>query len=179
MKFLNFGVLSLFVIVTFAACASSGSVGTDSSPSTNSIFPVWYQSTGVSSDSTSYSGYATAIAADSLVAIDRAQKQARVNLEKSIAQITEEIRSDLADAGSTNVRNTDFIIILRTAHAQVESAAKLKESISRSTDGYYRGFASVEISRPELREVLEKGFAGHPRYWGEFSSSDGFSNAFE
>ena len=177
MKLFNFGALSIFVIVILGACASSGSAVTESS-SADSIFPSWYAINGFSSDSVSYSGFATAIAADSAVAVERAEKQARINLEKNIALITEEVRTDLVKSGSNNADNTDFIIILRTAHSGVESVASLTQSASRNTEGYYRGFASVEITRAELRSVLEKGFTGHPRYWGEFSSAPGFRVQF-
>lgn len=177
MKLFNFGVLSVLVIVMLGACATSGSAGSDS-VSEGSVYPSWFITSEFSSDSLSYSGFATAIAADSLIAIQRAEKQARVNLEKNIALLTEEIRTDLVESGSTNVDNTDFIIILRTAHAGVEGAASLDQSVAKTTDSYFRGFASVAISRARIRQVLEQGFSGHPRYWGEFSSAPGYALHF-
>ncbi|MFV1884654.1 MAG: hypothetical protein ACMZ7B_09215 [Balneola sp.] len=177
MKLFNFGALSVLIITMLGACAASGPAVSDSS-SVESIFPSWYAMNGFSSDSVSYLGFATAIAADSTVAVERAEKQARINLEKNIALLTEEIRTDLVKSGSNNADNTDFIIILRTAHSGVEAAASSNQTIVRNTEGYYRGFASVEITRAELRNVLEKGFTGHPRYWGEFSSAQGFAVHF-
>ncbi len=179
MKLFKFGALSVIIITAIGACAtSSGSVESVSSAVTNSVFPSWYQTSEFAIDSLSYSGFATAIAADSTIALERAEKQARLNLEKNIALLTEEIRTDMVDAGSTDADNTDFIIILRTAHAALEDAASLDQSLARQTDGYFRGFASVEITRAKIREVLEKGFTGHPRYWGGYSSSEGFAEHF-
>jgi hypothetical protein len=177
MKLFNFGALSVLVIAILGACAASGPAISDST-SAESIFPSWYTIDGFSSDSLIYSGFATAIASDSAVALERAEKQARINLEKNIALLTEEIRTGLVESGSNNADNTDFIIILRTAHSGVETAATLGKSIARNTEGYYRGFASVEITRTQVRNVLEKGFTGHPRYWGEFSSAQGFAVHF-
>lgn len=177
MKLFYFGALSVLVIAMLGACAASDSTVSESS-SVESIFPTWYAANGFSSDSLSYSGFATAIAADSAIALERAEKQARINLEKNIALLTEEIRTDLVKSGSSNADNTDFIIILRTAHSGVEAAATLDQSIARNTVGYYRGFASVEITRAQIRNVLENGFTGHPRYWGEYSSAQGFTVHF-
>lgn len=179
MKLFKFGALSVIIITAIGACASSsGSVESSGTTATDSTFPSWYQSSEFGIDSLSYSGFGTAIAADSSIAIQRAEKQARLNLEKNIALLTEEIRTDMVKAGSTDAGNADFIIILRTAHAALEEAAFLNQSTARATEGYYRGFSSVEITRSQIREVLEKGFTGHPRYWGGYSSSPGFAEHF-
>ncbi len=178
MKLFKFGALSVIIITLTGACASTGSVDSTSAPEANSVFPSWYMASEFSTDSLTYSGFGTAIAADSLIATQRAEKQARLNLEKNIALLTEEIRTDMVKSGSTDAGNADFIIILRTAHAALEEAASLNQSIARATEGYYRGFASVEMTRSQIREVLEEGFTGHPRYWGGYSSSPGFAEHF-
>lgn len=178
MKLFKLGVLSIVILLGMNACATTENTSVESVKESSSIFPTWYQPVESSSDSLGYMGFATAIAADSIKAIERAEIQARIHLEKKIAQLTEEIRTDLEDSGSTNVANADFIIILRTAHSQVQKTAKSAQSMSKKTDGYYRGFSSVGISKNEIRTVLEQGFTGHPRYWGEFSSSPTFSKYF-
>lgn len=178
MKLFKFGALSIIILIVINACSTSENALSEVVPETSSVFPTWYQPAEVVSDSLSYTGFATAIAADSLKAIERADKQARIYLERKIAQLTEDIRTDMKKSGSVNVDNTDFIIILRTAHFGVEEAANSVQSLSRKTEGYYRGFSSVSISRKEINSVLEKGFTGHPRYWGEFSSSPSFSMYF-
>lgn len=180
MKLFKFGALSVIIITTIGACASSsGSVeSADTNTTLNSIFPSWYLTSEFGIDSLSYSGFATAIAADSTIALQRAEKQARLNLEKNIAILAEEIRTDMVKSGSTDADNTDFIIILRTAHAALEETALLNQAIARQSAGYFRGFASVEITRAQIREGLEKGFTGHPRYWEGYSSSEGFTAHF-
>ena len=166
------------MIVVITGCTSTGTTTTSDTVS-NSVFPEWYMSSGVSSDSLSYSGYATAIASDSLLAIERAEEQARAHLESSIAELTEDIRNAMLETGSSNAGQTDFIIILRTAHSKVEGSASLANSSAKSSDGYFRGFAAVKITRSELVSTLEKGFTVHPRYWGDFSSADLFGEYFK
>ncbi len=174
----TYGVLSIIALIIAGACSSSAPTVGTTSTSNNSIFPGWYNQSGFIADSLGYHGYATAVAADSSTAIQRAESQARTNLGKNVGEITEEIRLELERSGSTNVDNTDFIIILRTAHTGVEGESALTRSVAVKTDGYYRGFAKVEISRSQAGTVLEKGFTGHPRYWGEFSSSEGYKSSF-
>ncbi len=178
MNLFKYGSLLALMIVVITGCNSTGTTTTPDTVS-NSIFPDWYVSSGASSDSLSYSGYATAIATDSLLAIERAEEQARAHLETSIAELTEDVRNAMVDAGSSNAGQTDFIIILRTAHSKVEGAASLTNSSAKSSDGYFRGFAAVTITRSELASTLEKGFNGHPRYWGDFSSADLFEEYFK
>ncbi len=177
MKLLKLCALSTFIFLGLNACSSTENVGNEIAER-SSVFPSWYQNAEFSSDSLGYSGFGTAIGADSAKAIERADMQARIYLEKRIAQLTEEVRTDLVQSGSKDAENTDFIIILRTAHSNVVEAANSVQSVSRKTDGYYRGFASVEISKDQLKSVLEQGFKGHPRYWGAFSASPTFVKYF-
>ncbi len=173
----TYGVLSIIALFVASACSSSvPTVGTTTS--SNSLFPGWYNQSGFITDSLGYAGYATAVASDSLTAIQRAESQARISLGKNLGEVTEDIRRELENGGSTSVGNTDFIIILRTAHTGLESASELTRSVAAKTDGYYRGFAKVEISRSEAGATLERGFTGHPRYWGEFSSSEAYKSSF-
>lgn len=179
MKSFRIGLLSIVAFFGVYSCSSTESaIKETATSSTNSIFPSWYQSNEFVSDSLGYSGFATAIASDSLKAIERAEIQARINLGKSIGAITEEIRNDMQDAGSTNVTNSDFIILLRTAHTGVETVATPNHSEAKKIGDSYRAFSSVQISKNKAKTSLEKGFSGHPRYWGELSSSAFFKKYF-
>lgn len=178
MNKITYGVLSIIALFIVASCSSSAPAVGTTTASSNSLYPAWYSQSGFIADSLGYYGYATAVASDSSTAINRAELQARTTLGKNVGEITEDIRLELERGGSTNVDNTDFIIILRTAHTGVESESELTRSAAIKVDGYFRGFAKVEISRSQAGTVLEKGFTGHPRYWGEFSSSEGYKTSF-
>ena len=179
MKLFTYGALSLFIGISIYACSSTGGTASSGGASGSSVFPSWYNTTEYLADSLSYSGFGTGVAEDSLVALQRAEADALANLESYVAELTEEIRNEMVDAGSTDADNTDFIIILRTAHSLVEGEAGLSSSSVRSEGSYYRGFAGVSISKADLVDVLEKGFTGHPRYWGGFSSSPSFLSYFK
>ena len=178
MKILSLVTLSIFLLLGFNACSSSQNAVTETIKKAPSIYPVWYQNAEFSSDTLGFSGYATAIASDSLMAIERANQQAKVHLEKQIGKITEEIRLDIEKSGSTTVNNTDFIIILREAHSEVINASSPLTSIAKKMDGHFRGFSSVRITKSDVKSLLESGFSGHPKYWAEFSGSTAFQDYF-
>lgn len=159
------------------SCASTE--GTISSTSeSNSLFPSWYSNTGFQADSLSFHGFGTAISADSALAVTRAIENARLHLDLEIGKLAEDVRTQLETEGNSNVRNTDFILILRNAHADAVSQADPSNSWVRLDDNTFRAFASVDITKAELVGLLEEGFDGHPRYWASYSGSAFFENTF-
>ena len=174
MKFIKLGIFSILAILYGISCSSSGTV----SEKKDALFPNWYQSSEFFADSSSYFAFGTAIASDSIKAIERAGQQARLHLEKNIGSITEKIREELEESGYEQVGNTDFIIILRTAHSVIGDEATSVQVFSKKMDGHFRGFSSVSISKERAGKVIEKGFTGHSTYWGEFSASEPFQSYF-
>src|SRR5690554_6493173 len=168
--------LLIFVIFVINACSTSETV-TESSDVSG--IPAWYLSSGFEADTLNYSGFATAIASDSLTAISRASAQARATLENHIAQKLENVRSNLEDSGSMDVIKPDFIITLRNAHASLEASSDVVETIAVEFDNYYRGFAKATIQKPALKTLLESGFSDKMEMWKTFSSSDVFSAELE
>ena len=180
MKLFKLCILAVSLTIIGVNCSSTGTATTESvSKAPSSIYPIWYQTSGYLADSTSFHAFGTAISADSATAMEKAEQQARIILESEIAELTEDIRQEMIDEGSTDAANTDFIIILRTAHSLVQDEANVTQSIARVEDGTYRGFSAVRISKPETVSILEKGFTGHPRYWGGFSGATMFKALFE
>lgn len=172
--------LALALLITGIQCSSTSPVTTETpSKAAPSIYPVWYDNSGYVADSLSFHGFGTAVSSDSLTAITKAENQARIILEAEIAEITENIREDMVEGGSNAAKNTDFIIILRTAHSFVQQEAEKGQGIARNSDGTYRGFATVSITKEKVVATLEKGFTGHPKYWGEFSGIDSFKSNFK
>ena len=180
MNFSKIGATLLVVVLLIGAgCSSSSNVAINDIPVAPSLYPDWYNSLGFNSDSLSYSGFGMAISSDSADAQQRAEAQARVSLESKIGELTEEIRKDMVEKGSSDAKNTDFIIILRTAHSNIETDAIIANSTVKNLDGQYRAFAEAEITRATTVATLQKGFTGHPRYWGGFSGSDLFTSFFK
>lgn len=164
----------LSAIIILAACTGAKTV--TQTASTNSIFPSWYQN-GFTSDSLSYSSGATAIASDSLIAIQRAEIAARAALESQLAAKMEEVRKNMESESSYAAR-ADFIMILRNAHARVESSAAIVDRISVKVPNGYRGFAVASITKETLQSLMHNGFSSNPEYWREFSSSSLFQSLF-
>ncbi len=142
--------------ILFLACGGS-SEPLVKSDSGNSSFPGWYSSFGFTSDSTHFYGYGTAVSSDQQTAVSRAEREARAVLESYIAKELEDIRSDLERDGNKEVTEKSFILKLRNAHYQVEESAELVESSSTQKEDVFRGFASVQISKEEVKTLVENG----------------------
>ncbi|HET8866335.1 MAG TPA: hypothetical protein VFM80_11615 [Gracilimonas sp.] len=174
-----FSVVVVFVLMLgISACSTSEEITTKSETSPG-IYPSWYSTSGLASDSLSFRGYATAVSSDSVLAMANAELQARVNLESNIAHKMEAVREALEERGSSLATNTDFIITLRNAHNMVQNVARLENKSAEEEDGYYRGFAQVVISKTDLKSLLESGFSEKDDYWQTFSSSPEFSEEIE
>tara|TARA_Y100001935_G_scaffold255663_1_gene270925 strand:+ start:88497 stop:89033 length:537 start_codon:yes stop_codon:yes gene_type:complete len=169
---------TLIALLTTYACSSTAPVTDAVESPSNSIQPAWYASAESAYDSVAYYGFGTAIASDSSLAIEKAEMQAKIRLEKLVDETSEEIRNDLVDEGSTDADNTDFIIILRKATTLIRTAASTENAVAVKVDGNYRAFAKAGITKTQIRSTLEKGFTGHPRYWGGFSGADSFAANF-
>ncbi len=178
MKTNTFALFVLASIVFISCSATSETISTNSDTSSGALYPAWYNLAEFNQDSTTFYGFATAIASDSLTAIERARAQAKANLETRIGEITETVRTEMVEAGSSAAGNTDFIIILRAAHSKVQNEALLTNSWATFSETHFRAFVSVTITKESVVATLEDGFTGHPRYWGEFSNSAPFAVNF-
>ena len=167
----------ILLFFTLISCTSTGELAESASNSRG--VPAWYQQSGFESDSLNYSGFATAVAADSLLAIERAEEQARANLENHIAQKLEDIRIQLEENGSLKAIDPDFIITLRNSHAAVEDEADISDAAAIFRDGFYRGFAKATIQKSAVISLLESGFEGKSQLWQELSSSEYFASEMQ
>ena len=167
------GVFFSAVIILAIGCSGTETV-TSNPENANTLFPGWYQTSAFVQDSSSFSSGGTAVASDSLVAIVRAETQARILLESHLAQKMEDVRESL---GTDEAAKPDFIITLRNAHAKAEAAAAVINKASKKTEKGYRGFAVVSISRQEFHSLMEQGFSSKSGYWNAFSSSSSYKAA--
>ncbi len=165
--------LAAITLILIAACSSTETVAVKEKV-VASIYPAWYQQSGFYADSSSFAMSATAVASDSVTAIQRAENESRMLLESYISKEMEKVRTTLERAGSKSVNKADFILALRNAHAAVEKEAQAQSQLSTKTEMGYRGFARVDITKAKLDELMKKGFAGKSAYWKEFSSSEAY-----
>jgi len=174
---LRLALLTIFTASFIYSCSSSNSVVESSS--SNEIFPVWYSMSSFQADSNSFSGFGIAIATDSTVAMHRASLEAKKNLDLAIGKISEDIRTQIVSEGNSSAGNTDFILILRNAHADAVEESNLSNHHVINENGKFRAFAEMNISKIELIKQLEVGFKGHPRYWASFSDNSTFQASFK
>jgi len=166
----------LLVLITFSiSCSGAKEVATNNNTNTStSIYPTWYGSYEFSSDSTTFSARATAVADDSEKSILRAEKEARALLESYIAKELEDIRSELERDGSESVKKSEFILLLRNAHSKIEEDATVLNSKAINKEGVFRGFAKVEITKKQLKQLIENGFSSNAAYLRELTTAQSF-----
>jgi hypothetical protein len=136
--------------------------------------PSWYQKTAFQTDSTSFTGYGEAVASDSIMAIENAEVQARVNLESGVSEIVEETRNSLLEGGNETVSKPEFLIMLRNASQTIQDEGSVTNKTAIKKDGYFRGYVTVKVSRSDARNVLNSGFEANPEYWNILSSESVF-----
>ncbi len=161
-------LLAAAFLTIVSACSSTKSTSVSSG---KEMYPAWYASSGFTSDSVSFYGYASAVSSDSIIAMANAELMARSRLESSLAEQIEEVRAELEEDGSSIATNSDFILTLRNAHQKVEGSAKDAQGEAFSKEGYFLGFAKVSISRAELMDLMENGFRGKQSYWNAINST--------
>lgn len=141
-------------------------------------YPSWYQnSRSIQSDDTAYYGYATALAADSAVAAEKAMEQAKAELKTAISNRLESIRNDaVVELGSdSGLDNPRFIIALRKAEDEVTSVAGVKEiEVESNIDSGFRSFSKVYVNKETLIEELDGRFSANANAWNAMKESRAF-----
>ena len=172
MKYISRTLLIGVALLTLA-CSGASELANKSTSVNNTLYPTWYGAYEFYSDSTRFFARATAVSSDSKTAELRAEKEARALLESYIAEQLEDVRKELSRDGSSIVKEFGFILMLRNAHYKIEESAEVSFTESVMKDGIYRGFAKVEISMNEVRELLENGLKSNSGYKNEFMNSAG------
>ncbi|MTI87559.1 MAG: hypothetical protein FH748_06275 [Balneolaceae bacterium] len=174
-------VLGLVLSAVVSSCSSTQKASTAVTEAVNevdSVYPAWYKKAGFLAESTQYTAYHTAIAADSNKAISVAEDYARTKLESSLADKFETVRSQMASNGKSVAQQRDFIILLRNAHQQIVEEAQIQVSEASFDENHYRGFAAARISTSSLLKLMKKGFSQNAFYWKTFRTSRAYRAEF-
>lgn len=161
-------------VLLMVACSGANELSNTNTSESNALYPSWYGAYEFSSDTSGFYARATAVASDADMAKLRAEKEARALLESYIAQELEDVRYELERDGSSLVKEPNFILMLRNAHLKVEEAAILVDIEHFEKDGVFRGFAKVEMSEQNLKELIESGFSSKNSYKEEYLESLAF-----
>lgn len=176
-------MINTFKVLVISAVISIGLIGCSATQETTSpqktesqdlAYPSWYEQVMFQADSTSFIGYGEAVASDSLTAIKNAELQARVNLETGVSEIVEDTRVSILDDGNETVNTPEFLVMLRNASQAIQNEGAIANKISINKDGYFRGYATVRISRSEALTTLRSGFDTNQGYWRILNDSSLF-----
>ncbi|MFP8488411.1 hypothetical protein ACKGJO_04865 [Gracilimonas sp. Q87] len=173
----TFKVLVISTVISFGMIGCSATQETTSPQQTESqdiAYPSWYEQVMFQTDSTSFIGYGEAVALDSVTAIKNAELQARVNLEAGVSEIIEETRESISDKGNETVNTPEFLIMLRNASQAIQKEGTIANKTSLNKDSYFRGYATVRISRSEALTTLRTGFEANQGYWRILNDSSLF-----
>ena len=143
-------------------------------------YPSWYPKQSVVNTDTVMYGYATAIDGDSAVAIKKAVKWAKSQLQSSLSDKLENIRSDAArELGSdSGLDSPSFLLALRKADSAIKYLAETGKTDVKTVEGYnsYRSFAEIMVPKDELIDRIGKRLGGHEKAWNAMKNSMAFKN---
>lgn len=145
-----------------------------------SNYPSWYPQQEFVSEESDFYAYATAIDTDSAASMQKAKEWAVQQLETSISDKLEDIRSEAVteyDTGS-GLDEARFLMALRKAKNAVEPLVKTGNTETKSVEGYksVRGFVEISVPKDQLIERIGKRLGGYEKAWNAMKDSKAFSN---
>lgn len=166
----------IFSIVFFASCSGTANVGQTGS-TVSSKYPAWYpQQSVVTTDSVIYA-YATAIDDDSVGAVTKAVAWAKSELQASLSQTFEGIRTDAASNQSRGKLNDPaFIMALRNAEEVVTEISSIQNTEIRTVEGFesVRSFAEVSVPKDKLIRSMGEQLSEYKKAWNAMKASQAF-----
>ncbi|MEX0661982.1 MAG: hypothetical protein WEA58_05985 [Balneolaceae bacterium] len=122
---MKLSVIALLLVGFIFSCSPTETTTkeseTDTEEPVDESTPAWYNnSVSSEADSVAFTGYALAVAADSVEAHQQSMELATENLKFSIDEFAEEIRVSLTDEGITDYESPGFIINLRNSVRNME-----------------------------------------------------------
>lgn len=144
--------------ITLIHCGSSGTVTEDSgSQEAGAQIPEWFnRQVSSSSDSTSFNGFAHAVAANWMEAEELSKQAAVQNLRFEIDRFAENKRAELTESSDAQAYGSvSFIFSLRNAVQQLDlSSAELESVEIREGNEVREVFTRASLSRETVIEQL-------------------------
>ena len=183
MRSIVLSILSITFAGMLVGC-SGASQTTQQSQSSKQMevqkYPSWYASQKVVSEEDMMYAYATAIGEDSASAVSKAVSWAEKELQSSVSEKLENIRSDaVVELGSQSGLDAPrFLIALRKADRAVSPLVETRQTEVKTVEGYnsYRSFAEVRVPKEQLIERIGKRLAGYEKAWNAMKESKAFEN---
>jgi len=173
-------VFSLGIVIS---CSGPGKMAQKTSQTQQKVksqYPSWYPEHSIVNTDTVMYAYATAIDNDSASSVDKAIAWAKSEIQSSLSDKLENIRSDaVRELGSeSGLDSSSFLIALRKVDNAVKDVAETGHTEVRTVEGYnsYRSFAEIIVPKDELIRRIGKRLAGHEKAWNAMKNSKAFKN---
>ncbi|WP_440998974.1 hypothetical protein [Fodinibius sp. SL11] len=166
----------------FVSCAGSGEVTPQQEEPQKEVsnYPSWYPQQEFVSDDTDLFAYATAIDTDSAAAVNKAKSWAVKQLESSVSDKLEEIRSEVVvDEGKgSGLDEARFLMALRKAPKAVEPLVETGNIEVQTVEGYesVRGFVEISVKKDQLIQRIGKRLGGYEKAWNTMKKSEAFNS---
>lgn len=153
----------------------------EESEETTSPYPSWFTNdTEISSDSTSFYAYGSAIDSDSSQAVSKSETQAREQFSAGISDKMEDLRNEAVnDEGDDSaLTEPSFIMALRNAEQNISEAPQVEEAegeVQEDVKGY-RGYVELVVSKEEITEAFDAELSSHSEAWEQMKSSEAYSD---
>lgn len=167
--------LSVCALV-FMSCSGISKVATQKS----SVYPEWYNANQPFTPSkVGYKANATALAADSSAAAQKALTHAEEELKSGISERLEAIRKEAADelGNSSGLNTPGFVVTLRKAETNIIHALKKANMEIDPNETYsgYRAFAEAAVDKKALIRELDEAMERYKTAWNAMKTSQAFS----
>ncbi|MEL7834527.1 hypothetical protein [Fodinibius sp. Rm-B-1B1-1] len=163
------------------SCSGTGEVSQQQENKQQEVsqYPNWYPQQEFVSNDTELLAYATAIDTDSAAAVQKAKSWAIKQLESSVSDKLEEIRSEVAveEGSGSGLEEARFLMALRKAPRAVQPLVKTKNIDTQTVEGYesVRGFTEISVPKDQLIERIGKRLGGHEKAWNLMKNSKAFA----
>lgn len=153
----------------------------EESEESTSPYPSWFTNdTEISSDSTSFYAYGSAIDSDSTQSISKSETQAREQFAAGISDKMEELRNEAVnDEGDDSaLAEPSFIMALRNAEQEISEVPQVEEAEGEPREDVkgYRGFVELTVSKEEITGAFDEELSSHSEAWEQLKSSEAYSD---
>jgi hypothetical protein len=168
------GILSVLLI---SACSTSKTATKSSQSSMAKKHMPWYkEASQFSKQDQWYYATGMSISTDSLVALDRAKKQARAQLNFGIQKDIENLRQNIESEEGNHaiVARPSFIWMIRGATNYDLKHAVLDDSMVLPKNGIYQAYAKLKYSQKQVTSDLMNALSSVKKYQDSVANSKAY-----
>ena len=170
------GILSVLLL---SACSTSKTATKSTQTSSANNHKPWYkEASQFSKQDQWYYAMGMSISTDSLVALDRAKKQARAKLNYGIQNDLENLRQNIAseEGNHATVARPSFIWMIRGATNYDLKHAVVDDVMVLPKNGIYQAYAKLKYSQKQVTSDLMNALSSVKKYQDSVTNSKAYKN---